>query len=206
MKAKNIAIKYLLSDLDGVIRHYPPERDREIEKKLGLPEKTITSAAFEKTLLSKAICGIISDEEWRAEITKVLSKFHAPDIAALAVKEWSDFSGVVDHQYLRHIETHVGVPVVILTNGTSRLKSDLLKLEIGNRFFKVFNSAEIGICKPDKKLFIHVIQNLNCQPHEVLFVDDSMSHVQAAQEIGMRIHHYSSLDNFRKFKFTEDCE
>jgi hypothetical protein len=29
-------IKYLLSDLDGVIRHFSPERDQEIERRCGL--------------------------------------------------------------------------------------------------------------------------------------------------------------------------
>ncbi len=43
------AIKYLLSDLDGVIRHFSPERDREIEQKCGLTQGVLLGTAFEKT-------------------------------------------------------------------------------------------------------------------------------------------------------------
>lgn len=197
-------IKYLLSDLDGVIRHYPLQRNTGIEQEFSLTPGSLLSAAFEKTLLSKAVCGFISDEDWRTEIVKSLSKSHPPEVAASAVQKWSDFPGIVDHSFLAFIETEcIGLPVAVLTNGTSRLKKDLAKLEIESRFFKVFNSAEIGLCKPDKKLFTHVVQDLGCEPSDVLFVDDSISHVQAAQEVGMRTHHYKSFDEFKKVKFIE---
>ncbi len=71
---KNETIKYLLLDLDGVIRHYPIQRNLQIEQKYNLKESTLLSAAFEKQLLSKAVCGLISDEEWRAEIINSISK------------------------------------------------------------------------------------------------------------------------------------
>lgn len=67
-------IKFLLSDLDGVIRMYPPERAASIEQKHGLQAGAIFSHAFEKTLLSKAVCGHITDEVWRTEIAKSLAK------------------------------------------------------------------------------------------------------------------------------------
>jgi hypothetical protein len=66
-----VKIKYLLSDLDGVIRMYPPERVSSIELKHGLSAGVIISAAFEKTLLLHAVCGHITDEAWRSEIAKV---------------------------------------------------------------------------------------------------------------------------------------
>ncbi len=87
----------------------------------------------------------------------------------------------------------------MLTNGTSRLATDLTALGIESRFFKIFNSAVIGVCKPDRKIFAHVVENLGCAPSEIFFVDDSMSHVQAAQEMGMAVHHYQSPDDFQTF-------
>jgi FMN phosphatase YigB (HAD superfamily) len=193
----SMKIKYLLSDLDGVIRMYPPERTNSIEQKYGLPTGVIFSIAFEKTLLSKAVCGFITDEAWRSEIAKSLSKVCSEKIANTAIHEWSDFSGLVDQRYFQLVETKFsGVPIAVLTNGTSRLKSDVSKLGIENRFFKIFNSAEIGVCKPDKKIYQHVIKDLGCKPSEILFVDDSLSHVQAAGDMGMITHHYKSFEGF----------
>ncbi len=194
-------IKYLLSDLDGVIRHFPPERDQEIEKKFGLSDGTLISAAFEKSLLTQAITGQISDEFWRNEITEVIAKTYPHNLAIQAVKDWSSFPGKVDYQYLECFEVMFpGLPVAILTNGTSRLPQDMKALGIADRFFKIFNSAEIGFCKPDKKVFVHVIEALSCKPSEVLFIDDSLSHVNAAKELGMVVHHYQSIEGLQKFR------
>lgn len=193
-----IKIKYLLSDLDGVIRMYPPERALFIEQKLGLPAGCIFSTAFEKTILTQAICGLITDETWRSEITRSLSELCGEEIATVAIKEWSDFPGIVDERYLDHVESKFfGIPIAVLTNGTSRLSSDLTKLGIDKRFFRVFNSAELGFCKPDKKIYEYVIEQLNCEPSEILFVDDSLSHIQVAEELGMNTHHYRSFLEFQ---------
>lgn len=193
-------IKFLLSDLDGVIRMYPPERAASIEQKHGLQAGAIFSNAFEKTLLSQAVCGHITDEVWRSEIAKSLAKVCGGRVASDAIREWSDFSGIVDQRYLDHVESKFsGIPMAVLTNGTSRLKSDLTTLGLQNRFFKIFNSAEIGLCKPDKKIYQHVVSHLGCEPSEILFVDDSLSHVQAASELGMITHHYKSLEDFQQF-------
>ncbi len=50
-------IKFLLSYLGGVIRLYPPERASSIEQKFGIPNGVIFAAAFEKNILSQAVCG-----------------------------------------------------------------------------------------------------------------------------------------------------
>lgn len=192
-------IKFLLSDLDGVIRMYPPERDASIEQKYGLQAGAIFSNAFEKALLAKAVCGLITDETWRSEIAKTLAKVCGENVAANVVREWSDFPGVVDQRYLDHIDVRfAGIPVVVLTNGTSRLYSDLTKLGIQNRFFRIFNSADIGVCKPDVKIYQHVISQLGCKPSDILFIDDSLSHVQAASELGIIAHHYKSFEDFEQ--------
>jgi FMN phosphatase YigB (HAD superfamily) len=192
-----VKIKFLLSDLDGVIRLYPPERAASIERKFSLPSGVILATAFEKNLLSRVVCGLISDEDWRSEVAKCLSIAFGEKIAMAAIQEWSDFSGIVDNRYLFHVESKfLDIPVALLTNGTSRLNADLKKLGIEKRFFRIFNSADIGICKPDKKIFQHVANDLCCEPIDILFVDDSLSHIQAAKELGMLTHHYTSFESF----------
>jgi hypothetical protein len=115
VKAKKVKIKFLLSDLDGVIRMYPPERAASIEQKHGLQAGAIFSNAFEKTLLTKAVCGQITDEVWRSEIAKSLAKVCGEKVATEAIFEWSDFSGIVDQRYLDHVESKFsGIPVADL--------------------------------------------------------------------------------------------
>lgn len=193
-------IKYLLSDLDGVIRKYPQSRDHQIESKFGLAHGAIYSAAFKNPLLEEVVCGRIKDEAWRSDIKNRISRDYSEAIAHQAVQEWTDFPGHLDNEYLLYIERHFpAIPIAILTNGTTRLMSDLSTLGIENRFFKIFNSAEFGVCKPNPKIYQHVITELDCQPSEILFVDDSLSHVQTAQELGFHTHHYTTLTSFAAF-------
>lgn len=192
-------IKYLLSDLDGVIRHFSSERDQEIERRYGLSQGILLGTAFEKNLLTRAITGKITDEAWRSEITAALAKLYSSELAEQAVSDWSAFPGKVDHVYLDYLKVKfVDVPFAILTNGTSRLHRDLATLGIADRFFKIFNSAEIGFCKPDPKVFSHVVEALECDPKEIFFIDDSLSHVDAAKELGIVAHHYRSFEEFNK--------
>lgn len=193
-------IKYLLSDLDGLIRHFPSERDQEIEQRCGLSEGILLRTAFEKSLLARVVTGKISDEVWRSEIADALATLCSPELAAQAVGDWSVFPGEVDHLYLEYLKLQFpDLPIAILTNGTSRLHRDLAALGIADRFFQIFNSAEIGVCKPDPKVFNHVVEALDCAPGEIFFIDDSLSHVNSAKEIGMVAHHYRSLEVFKNF-------
>lgn len=73
----------------------------------------------------------------RADIVSALSKSYPLEIAHHAVWEWSDFPGIVDHQFFNYIESEYALPIAVLTNGTTRLTSDLEKLGIRDRFFKV---------------------------------------------------------------------
>jgi HAD superfamily hydrolase (TIGR01509 family) len=192
-------VKYVLSDLDGVIRHFPIERTQLIEKRFSLPSGAIHTAAFEKNLLAKVVCGKISDEIWREEIVKTLSKLISTEAAKDLVHDWSNSPGIVDQDFLKTVENHFHrMPIAILTNATSRLNSDLNLLGIADRFYRVFNSSEMGVCKPDPNVFVHVIESLDCTPSEIFFIDDSLSHVHAAQELGIKSYHYTSLRDLRE--------
>ena len=191
-------IKYLLSDLDGVIRHFSSERDGEIERRCGLTPGKLLGTAFEKNLLTRAITGKISDEVWRAEVIAELAQQCSPELAAQAVSDWSAHPGSVDHRYLEYLQfKFADLPISLLTNGTSRLHRDLKNLGIFERFFKIFNSAEVGFCKPDRRIFEHVVEALGCEPEEIFFIDDWLPNVTVAKEIGMSSHHYRSFEEFK---------
>ena len=51
-----------------------------------------------------------------------------------------------------------------------------------------FASYKIGYLKPEKEAFAYVIDQLNCNPSEILFFDDNQANVETANEI--MIHGY----------------
>lgn len=193
-----MTIKNLLSDLDGVIRLYPKNRDQVIEERYQLPKGSLFDSAFRNPLLQEVVCGRITDALWRKDILGRLKAISADSMAESTFDEWNSFPGNIDNQYLLTLkERFGGLDMSILTNGTDRLKSDLCKLGIENSFYRIFNSSEIGYCKPQVEIYHHVISELRLSPSEILFIDDSKAHIEAAQNIGFKTIHYKSFDHFQ---------
>ncbi len=190
-------IKHILSDLDGVIRLFPIERDLKIEKKYNLPNEVLFKSAFQNELLELAISGIISDQVLRANILSKLKMITNSENVFSAFNEWNDFPGIVNEEYLNYIIQHLkGLNISILTNGTDRLNKDLEVLNIKDHFYKKYNSSEIGHFKPSKEVFQHVLADLKLLPGEILFIDDSKSHIEAANELDFQTILYQSFDSF----------
>jgi len=56
-------------------------------------------------------------------------------------------------------------------------------------FEKVYLSHRLGIRKPSKEIFIHVLTDAGLNPAETLFIDDTLMHVEAAWKLGINAHH-----------------
>ena len=54
-------------------------------------------------------------------------------------------------------------------------------------FDKVFLSNEIGLRKPDVKIYEHVIKDLGIKAEETLYVDDLEDNLTPAQKLGMGV-------------------
>ena len=56
---------------------------------------------------------------------------------------------------------------------------------LGQAFEHRFASHLTGKIKPDSAAFEDVVNSLGCSPQHVLFIDDNMLNVEAAQAFGM---------------------
>ena len=54
---------------------------------------------------------------------------------------------------------------------------------------RVFYSQEVGLRKPGEEIFRHVLREMNWQPEDVLFIEDSPQHVATARRLGLRVLH-----------------
>jgi putative hydrolase of the HAD superfamily len=72
-------------------------------------------------------------------------------------------------------------------------------LALGQRFDHCFFSNEIGLRKPDRDCYEHVLARLDLfeEPGRVVFFDDSLSCVQGAQAVGMMAYQTSSVGGIR---------
>lgn len=182
-------IDVLLLDLDGVVRHFDPAATEAIEKRCGLPPGRLHETAFEPRLLQTVVTGAITRAAWVDRITAT--------VGPVAATAWATQRPSVDREVLgliRRLRVD-GVRVGLLTNGTDRTAAELAGLRIADDFDDVFNSAEIGVAKPDLRIFMHVLRVLGVGRSSVLFLDDSAANVRGAAAMGMRAHHFTSASD-----------
>jgi len=59
------------------------------------------------------------------------------------------------------------------------------EMGLGVAFDNHFVSHLTGRIKPDPEAFEHVLESLDCRPSQVLFFDDNLLNIEAAQKLGM---------------------
>ncbi len=193
-----MAIKHLLVDFDGVIRHWSND-DRSIEIKYSLPENSISSVAFSNELLVPAIRGYISDAVWRENISSRLARLHPESKARNAVTEWSKSTGAIDNDILELFGSCAGIDLSLVTNATSRLQSDLLDHGIVDAFKHIFNSSQMGAIKPEPQFFTYVLEQLGSKSSETVFIDDAQENIKTAQYLGIESHQFTGIESLKMF-------
>jgi HAD superfamily hydrolase (TIGR01549 family) len=61
-------------------------------------------------------------------------------------------------------------------------------------FEQLYLSYEVGLRKPDPRIFEYVLQDAGLDPQNTLFIDDSIQHIQSANELGILTHHLVKED------------
>ena len=166
----------------------------ELEKEHGVISGAVLKNAFSDKLLLPAITGKISDEEWRKNISDTI------DDKVGLVSRWSESVGAVNtscESFLRSIKDKV--TIVLVSNATSRLNSDLGRLGIADLFDYVVNSSKVGHAKPNIDIYEYALGIGNWEPADVLFVDDQIENVQAAEKMGIESHQFTGTENMITF-------
>jgi 2-haloacid dehalogenase len=91
-----------------------------------------------------------------------------------------------------------GVPLYALTNWSretfhhARRRFDFL-----DRFRGIVVSGELGMMKPDARIFLHLTQTHGLEPSDCLFIDDSPRNVAGARGAGLHAVQFTGPDALR---------
>ena len=59
-------------------------------------------------------------------------------------------------------------------------------------------SYQLGVAKPDPKLYRHTLSELGVEAEETLFIDDKLPNIEAARALGMKAIQFSSVEQLRE--------
>jgi putative hydrolase of the HAD superfamily len=99
-------------------------------------------------------------------------------------------------KYVKDLK-HRGYQTACLSNGTREWTLAVISNHgLGNLFDEVVLSGDLGIVKPNSKIYVHTLEKLNIMASEAIFVDDRKVNVDAAEACGIRSLVFSDLDTF----------
>lgn len=81
------------------------------------------------------------------------------------------------------------------------LEGEIDKYNLRDKFDYFLNSYNVGLKKPDPRIFELAVQKTECTYNECLFIDDANKNVEQAKKLGMKT---ILFDNFDQFKFELD--
>ncbi|MFF0630053.1 HAD family hydrolase [Streptomyces sp. NPDC004296] len=181
----------VLCDLDNVIRFYDSTHVARLERLAGLAEGTTAHVAYAPEVDLPLLLGQISKAEWVDSIVRGLedevSQSQARELGSAFAEApfWADKVVVA---MLRRIREHV--PLVLVTNATLGLESDLESLGLSDFADHVVSSARVGVAKPDRAIYEIAAKRAGAAKERCLFVDDRLENVETAVALGMTGVHY----------------
>lgn len=193
------ALTAVIFDLDGVIRDWNDDAMYDLEAAFGIEPGAILAVGFGPELGPAATTGRITYRVWMDEIRRRILAEYGDEVTG-ALDEWEANVGMVDTEMLavlRAVRRHC--TAAVLSNGTTRLRRDLHALDLIDEFDVIFNTAEIGIAKPDPEVFHHVLGELGVSTDQAVFIDDLLVNVEGARAAGLRAHQHTGRDSTVEF-------
>jgi epoxide hydrolase-like predicted phosphatase len=156
----------------------------ELGRRLGMTYEEIDALVFGCESAKKAAAGEITEtQHWQVvcemlnlpagEVENLRSQFFGGD------RLDEELVGYIRRLRPRYI-------TALLSNAWSNLRR-AIEQEWGfaDAFDELFISAEMGLTKPDPRIYGEVIERLAILPEEAVFVDDFLHNVEAAREAGL---------------------
>lgn len=179
-----MTVRSIFVDFGGVLvrTEDPGPRQRQAER-LGMTSRELEKIVFESKSAHKASTGqILEDDHWqavaeklgvsRAEADQIIEQFFSGDRPDLAL---ADFLRSLRPEYR----------ICLISNAWSGLRAFITRQKFEDLFDAMIISAEVGLIKPDPRIYRLALAKLGAQPEESVFIDDVAINVEAARSVGM---------------------
>ncbi len=157
----------------------------------GFPE---SDAALQRTCMAYEI-GALTTEVFLKELSDALKE----EDQVVLTGHWNATIGDFPEgrlRFLEHLRQSRRYKMYLLSN-TNALHIDCLRGKMGSAaygrlracFDGFYLSHEVGMRKPEKRLFRHVLEINGLDPAETLFIDDTGEHIRSAATLGIATWH-----------------
>lgn len=179
----------ILFDLGGVLYSIDPAGFqaalRQLARRYGSSERVQSDHDF-RTLNHQLERGEIDPESF----LRSLAERHFPGASTEELRQvWNRMlAGLYPdrHALIQHLAQSHRLFLLSNTNVLHHNHFQPQLKSIEPYFERIFYSFELGFRKPEPEIFEHVLQDATLSPERTLFVDDSLTNVDAARSLGLR--------------------
>jgi glucose-1-phosphatase len=180
-----MSIRAVFFDFGGVIQRTEYQAPRQhLAQRFGMEYDDVDAIVFNSPTAKQATVGEIPVEKHWEAIAKRL-KVGKDQIAAV---ESEFFAGdVVDLSILRYLRSlRPRFKTGLISNAWSDMREYLVRKKIDDAFDHLTISAEVGVAKPDAKIYLLALEQAQVEASEAVFVDDVLANIEACEQVGMQ--------------------
>lgn len=177
-------IKGLIFDFGGVLWDMRWDVSRELEREHGLRERTIAQTLFTGDTWQRIEVGDGDREAWLRGAHTQLETIAGRELPPLH-QHWRERQHVITPNIELVRALRPAYRTAVLSNADSSLPARLRDIGIHDLFDSIVCSAEVGLAKPEPRIYALAAERLGMPPSACVFVDDLESNVQAARDAGM---------------------
>lgn len=179
--AKN-GVRFVYFDVNGCLVRFFHRAFTRLSEETGSPTDTVEATFWH---YNDAVCtGAMSLEDFNKKLAEAL---HVPEI------DWTQYyMEEVDpigemHELLAWAAEHYHIG--LLTNIFPGFINEMLERGLipDLEYLAIVDSSQVGSIKPEKEIYEEAAQRSNCQPEEIMLIDDSRTNVMAAERLGWKV-------------------
>ena len=200
-------IEAIVLDVGGVILRTEDRSGRQtLEIKYNLPPGGSEALVFNSEPAAQSTIGKVGQEQIWQNIANELDL--SPE-QLIEFKQTFWKGDQIDVALIRYLENQRGIlTTALLSNawvGMREILEEQYQIVEGKTVDHILISAELGVAKPDQRIYHILASTINCQFDNILFVDDFIENIEAANELGIQtIHYHPGMDLINHIKMKVD--
>lgn len=189
-------IKNIIFDLGGVILNLNYQLTSKAFQKLGVNDfDNYYSQKEQNTLFNSFEKGLISTKHFIQSAQQLFANNLAENDI---IDAWNSMLLDLPEDRLKLLQELKKNLNLFLLSNTNETHIAFFENEMKKRdqletfhdsFEEIYYSSRIGLRKPDLECFKYVLKENNLIAQETLFIDDSIQHIIAANELGLKTYH-----------------
>ena len=189
-----MSIRAVFFDLGGVIVRTEYQSPRQqLADRLGMEYDDLDRIVFNSETGQQASIGAITAlQHWES----VMKRLKRPYEEMTSIRDEFFAGDIIDREILNFLRgLHGTYKTGLISNAWSDLREYLVREKMDDAFDYIIISAEVGVAKPEAKIFKIALEQAEVSPNEAVFVDDFYANIEGCEKVGMKGIHFQDAES-----------